>query len=272
MLEPEITVEADHERLQAEWMRFRQHVVDAATGLPTLAAVLDDVRRLTEERGTTGLLYIDLALRAPATPSPDPVKLMARALARAQGGGWPRPARHRGALVGGRRQVPGLPARHRDQRSRRRGGRDARPAAARPAAGGAAAAPARARPAARLPPRPRVPLPRPHAAHRALAAPRARRGDVPDAARAHAPSRTGGCRDWRRSWPAGSSRSSSRSSTCATSPRSDTRCSAAARPAGPSRTASACSRWPRGSAGCWSWSGCAAAARCAPRTGTCGPA
>ncbi|HEY5908218.1 MAG TPA: hypothetical protein VIZ31_09245, partial [Vicinamibacteria bacterium] len=91
MLEPEISVEADHERLQAEWMRFRQHVVDAATGLPTLAAVLDDVRRLTEERGTTGLLYIDLALRA-ETPTPDPVKLMARALLalKAEGGLGPR--------------------------------------------------------------------------------------------------------------------------------------------------------------------------------------
>jgi EAL domain-containing protein (putative c-di-GMP-specific phosphodiesterase class I) len=92
MLEPEISVEADHERLQAEWLRFRQHVVDAATGLPTLAAVLDDVRRLTEERGTTGLLYIDLALRGEENPSPDPVKLMARALLalKAEGGLGPR--------------------------------------------------------------------------------------------------------------------------------------------------------------------------------------
>ena len=50
----------DYFRLRAEWLRFKNHVIDANTELPTLAAVLDDVRRLVEERGTAGVVYIDL--------------------------------------------------------------------------------------------------------------------------------------------------------------------------------------------------------------------
>lgn len=50
----------DYFRLRAEWLRFRSHVLDANTGLPTLGAVLDDVRRLVEERGSVGLVYLDL--------------------------------------------------------------------------------------------------------------------------------------------------------------------------------------------------------------------
>jgi EAL domain-containing protein (putative c-di-GMP-specific phosphodiesterase class I) len=97
MLKPETSVEADHDRLQAEWLRFRAHVVDGATGLPTLAAVLDDVRRLTEERGTAGLVYLDLARPeggvAPEGQAPsDPVLQMAHALVslKADGGLGPR--------------------------------------------------------------------------------------------------------------------------------------------------------------------------------------
>src|SRR5512134_1242075 len=94
MLKPETSVEADHERLQAEWLRFRAHVVDGVTGLPTLAAVLDDVRRLTEERGTAGLVYLDLARSeaGAAAEAPDPVPLMARALLslKVEGGLGPR--------------------------------------------------------------------------------------------------------------------------------------------------------------------------------------
>lgn len=51
----------DYQRLRAEWQRFKGAVVDPHTGLPTLAAVLDDVRRLMEERGTLGLVYLDLS-------------------------------------------------------------------------------------------------------------------------------------------------------------------------------------------------------------------
>jgi hypothetical protein len=52
--------EQEYFRLRAEWLRFKNHVFDTNTELPTLAAVLDDVRRLTEERGTLGLIYLDL--------------------------------------------------------------------------------------------------------------------------------------------------------------------------------------------------------------------
>jgi EAL domain-containing protein (putative c-di-GMP-specific phosphodiesterase class I) len=57
---PRTPREGDYYRLRAEWLRFKNHVFDANTELPTLAAVLDDVRRLMEERGTLGLLYLDL--------------------------------------------------------------------------------------------------------------------------------------------------------------------------------------------------------------------
>jgi EAL domain-containing protein (putative c-di-GMP-specific phosphodiesterase class I) len=52
--------EQDYFLLRAEWLRYKNHVFDANTELPTLAAVLDDVRRLIEERGTLGLVYIDV--------------------------------------------------------------------------------------------------------------------------------------------------------------------------------------------------------------------
>jgi EAL domain-containing protein (putative c-di-GMP-specific phosphodiesterase class I) len=50
----------DFYRLRAEWLRFKNSVFDANTELPTLAAILDDVRRLVEERGAVGLVYFDL--------------------------------------------------------------------------------------------------------------------------------------------------------------------------------------------------------------------
>src|SRR4029450_10987505 len=52
--------ESDYFRLRAEWLRFKNHVFDANTELPTLAAVLDDVRRLMGGGGTRGLLYLAL--------------------------------------------------------------------------------------------------------------------------------------------------------------------------------------------------------------------
>jgi EAL domain-containing protein (putative c-di-GMP-specific phosphodiesterase class I)/GGDEF domain-containing protein len=55
-------------RLRAEWLRFKNHVIDSNTGLPTLAAVLDDVRRLMEERGTLALVYIDLGAEGHVEP------------------------------------------------------------------------------------------------------------------------------------------------------------------------------------------------------------
>ena len=49
----------DFFRLRAEWLRFKNHVYDSDLELPTLSAVLDDARRLLEERGSLGLVYID---------------------------------------------------------------------------------------------------------------------------------------------------------------------------------------------------------------------
>jgi EAL domain-containing protein (putative c-di-GMP-specific phosphodiesterase class I) len=49
----------DYFRLRAEWLRFKNHVYDAEVALPTLAAVLDDARRLLEERSSLGLIYVD---------------------------------------------------------------------------------------------------------------------------------------------------------------------------------------------------------------------
>jgi EAL domain-containing protein (putative c-di-GMP-specific phosphodiesterase class I) len=60
MTRPAPPQEADYFRLRAEWLRFKGHVLDGNTGLPTLSAVLDDVRRLMEERGTLALVYLDV--------------------------------------------------------------------------------------------------------------------------------------------------------------------------------------------------------------------
>ncbi|HEX6740148.1 MAG TPA: EAL domain-containing protein [Vicinamibacteria bacterium] len=57
-------LEADYLRLQAEWQRFRERVLDETTHLPTLSAVLDDVRRLLEERGSLLLVFLDLGEEA----------------------------------------------------------------------------------------------------------------------------------------------------------------------------------------------------------------
>jgi EAL domain-containing protein (putative c-di-GMP-specific phosphodiesterase class I)/GGDEF domain-containing protein len=47
--------------LRAEWLRYRSHLIDPATELPTLAAALDDIRRLLEERSILGLVFLDLS-------------------------------------------------------------------------------------------------------------------------------------------------------------------------------------------------------------------
>jgi len=52
--------EAEYFRLRTEWLRYKSHLVDRLTGLPTLAAVLEDVRRLVESRGTVDVTYLDL--------------------------------------------------------------------------------------------------------------------------------------------------------------------------------------------------------------------
>ena len=46
--------------LQTDWLRLKSHIFDPATGVPTLAAVLEDVRRLLERRETLALVYLDV--------------------------------------------------------------------------------------------------------------------------------------------------------------------------------------------------------------------
>jgi EAL domain-containing protein (putative c-di-GMP-specific phosphodiesterase class I) len=54
------TSEADYYRLRTEWLRFKSHLFDSLTGLPALAAVLEDARRLVEARGVVDVVYLDL--------------------------------------------------------------------------------------------------------------------------------------------------------------------------------------------------------------------
>ncbi len=52
--------EADYYRLRTEWLRYKSHLYDSLTGLPALAAVVEDVRRLLESQRGVEVLYLDL--------------------------------------------------------------------------------------------------------------------------------------------------------------------------------------------------------------------
>ena len=45
------TPETDYYRLRTEWLRFKSQLFDGMTGLPALPAVLEDIRRMVEDRG-----------------------------------------------------------------------------------------------------------------------------------------------------------------------------------------------------------------------------
>lgn len=51
---------ADYFILRAEWLKFKSNLYDKNTGLPTLPIVIDDARKMVEDRGAIGLLLIDL--------------------------------------------------------------------------------------------------------------------------------------------------------------------------------------------------------------------
>jgi EAL domain-containing protein (putative c-di-GMP-specific phosphodiesterase class I) len=56
-----VRVEAsDAVTLETDWLRLKSHLFDPATGLPTLAAVLEDARRLIERRASVALAYLDV--------------------------------------------------------------------------------------------------------------------------------------------------------------------------------------------------------------------
>ncbi len=52
--------EADYYRLRTEWLRYKSHLFDSLTGLPALAAVVDDVRKLLAMQRSVDVLYVDL--------------------------------------------------------------------------------------------------------------------------------------------------------------------------------------------------------------------
>ena len=52
--------DSEYFRLRAEWLQYRGSLFDAGTNLPTLAWIMEDARRLVEQRGVVGLLYLDL--------------------------------------------------------------------------------------------------------------------------------------------------------------------------------------------------------------------
>lgn len=47
--------------LRTEWLRARSRLFDADIGMPTVAALVDEVRRWLDERGALGVLYFELA-------------------------------------------------------------------------------------------------------------------------------------------------------------------------------------------------------------------
>lgn len=52
---------SDYFRLRTQWLQYRSQLFDHATGLPTLAAIFDEIRRTVEDRGSLLLVYIDLS-------------------------------------------------------------------------------------------------------------------------------------------------------------------------------------------------------------------
>jgi EAL domain-containing protein (putative c-di-GMP-specific phosphodiesterase class I) len=50
----------DANDVRTEWLRFKSRLYDTLTGLPTLPAVADDVRKLVELSGSAHVVYLDL--------------------------------------------------------------------------------------------------------------------------------------------------------------------------------------------------------------------
>jgi EAL domain-containing protein (putative c-di-GMP-specific phosphodiesterase class I) len=51
--------EADYYRLRTEWLRYKSHLYDSLTGLPSLPAVMEDLRRVLETQGCAEVLFLD---------------------------------------------------------------------------------------------------------------------------------------------------------------------------------------------------------------------
>lgn len=50
----------DEEEVRTEWLQYKSRLFDTLTGLPTLLAIADDVRRMIESAGSAHVLYLDL--------------------------------------------------------------------------------------------------------------------------------------------------------------------------------------------------------------------
>ncbi|MEO0142305.1 MAG: EAL domain-containing protein [candidate division WOR-3 bacterium] len=48
----------EFQRIQAEWYKFRASLYDRASGLPTLYAVFDELKKIVEEERTIGVIYL----------------------------------------------------------------------------------------------------------------------------------------------------------------------------------------------------------------------
>jgi len=53
--------QSDYFHLRTQWLRYRSQLFDSSIGVPTLAAIFDDIRRTLEDRGSLMLVYIDLS-------------------------------------------------------------------------------------------------------------------------------------------------------------------------------------------------------------------
>ena len=51
--------EADYYRLRTEWLRYKSHLYDSLTGLPSLAALVEEVRRVLETQGCAEVVFLD---------------------------------------------------------------------------------------------------------------------------------------------------------------------------------------------------------------------
>jgi len=57
---PPTSTQNDYYRLRTEWLRYKSQLYDGLTGLPALPAVVEDVRRVLETKGTADVIYVDL--------------------------------------------------------------------------------------------------------------------------------------------------------------------------------------------------------------------
>ena len=57
---PTTSTQNDYYRLRTEWLRYKSQLYDGLTGLPALPAVVEDVRRILESKGTADVIYVDL--------------------------------------------------------------------------------------------------------------------------------------------------------------------------------------------------------------------